>query len=156
MKKIKKEDEKKILTIFIIILSVLDQISKIFILKANKEFTIIKNVISLKLEESTYVDSSNFTYILLTIIIIMAIIRYISNDNSFIKFNSKIILSFAISGAIGNLIDRLFHGYVINFIHITNFTSINLAYCYIFIAWIGMAVVLTKYTKDRMLEKKMK
>ena len=39
-------------------------------------------------------------------------------------------------------------------INIPKFTPINLSYVYFIITWIGMAVILTKYTSDRIKEKK--
>ena len=81
------------------------------------------------------------------------IIRYISNDNSFVKLDTKIILSFVISGAIGNLIDRIWNKDVIIFMSLGNGLNFNLAYIYIGIAWIGLAIILTKNSmkilKDR-------
>ena len=92
--------------------------------------------------------------------IVLMIIRYISNDNTFIKFDTKVVLSLAIAGAIGNLIDRIWNQSVIVFIHLGNNFNINLAYIYIGVAWIGLAVILTKnfmkILKDKKKEKVIK
>ena len=84
------------------------------------------------------------------------IIRYISRDNLFIKLKTKIILSFGIAGAIGNMIDRIWLGYVLAFIKIGNSFNLNLAYIYIVIAWIGMAFILAKDSMEFLKERKNK
>ena len=99
-------------------------------------------------------SSDNTKYILISIIAIIVLVRYMLNNNSFIKMDSRIILSFAISGAISNIIDRIWKGNVINNIKLLSFTDINLSYIYILITWIGMAVILTKYSINRIKEKK--
>ena len=134
--------KKQKITILIIVIGliIIDQILKItYITKTG-----------INIEKTT----DNISYIIISIIAIIAIIRYILNDNSFIKMDSRIILSFAIAGAISNMIDRIWAGNVINNIKIPSFTDINLSYIYIAITWIGMAGVLTKYSIDRIKEKK--
>ena len=127
-----KDKKQKIIIIALIVVTLLiDQISKFI---AYKMGSIIVN------ENS---DNSGY-YIIITIIIILMIIRYISNNNSFIKLETRIILSFGISGAIGNLIDRIWFNKVITFITFGRKLELNIAYIYIIIAWVGMAVILTK------------
>lgn len=124
--------EKKIVIILTIVLILLDQILKI--INLNKPGII---------RERT---SNNASYIILSIIVIIVIIRYMSNNNSFIKTSSRVVLSFALAGAISNIIDRIWLGDVINYIEIPGVIGVNLSYIYIAIAWVGMAVILTKYT----------
>lgn len=137
----KNKKERKILITIIFITFILDQICKI---------------VSLKMGLSSIDDNVNTNgyYIVMSIIIIIMIIRYISNDNTFIKLNIKIILSLAISGAIGNLVDRICYKQVITFIKIGNYIHLNLAYIYIIIAWIGMAAILSKNTMNFFKERR--
>lgn len=132
---------KKVLIIVFIITLILDQITKIVAYVNGWNITI----------NST--SDSNGYYIIMTLIIVIMIIRYIKNDNIFIKTDTKVILTLAISGAIGNLIDRIWNQNVIIFINLGRSININLAYIYILIAWIGLAGILTKNTmkilKDR-------
>lgn len=100
--------------------------------------------------------TDNTSYILISIIAIIAMLRYIFCNNSFIKMDSRIVLSFAIAGATSNVIDRLWVGDVINNIRVQSFTDINLSYIYILIMWLGMAVILTRYSISRIKEKKEK
>ena len=137
-----KKKEKLIVFILIIILLLIDQITKII---AIKQGWMIRKTDT----------NGNVQYILTSIIIVLVIIRYIFNNNSFIKIYTRIILSFGISGGIGNLIDRIWNKSVILFINFNNI-ELNISYIYILIAWIGMAVILTKDTAKFLKNKKNK
>lgn len=150
-KKTKSKENKLILKI-VIILTVIDQILKIGLLVTNTQ---IGNMDSwgIGIIESTK-SEDNAAYILISFIAILVILRYIKSNNTYIKIESKIVLSFAVAGVTSNGIDRIWKGYVINYINIPRFTPINLSYIYIMITWIGMAIILTKYTMERINEKK--
>ena len=149
-----KPKEKKIIYILIIALIIIDQIAKVLIFK--------KNITSVNEDGwgigvlANQKSENNIAYILISIVAVMMLVRYINSNNTFIKTDSRVILSFAISGAISNSIDRIWNGGTINYINIPNFTPINLSYVYFIITWIGMAVILTKYTSARIKEKKNK
>lgn len=127
-----KKDNKIIFAI-IVGFFLLDQITKII---AVKNGYMIENTNT----------GNNGYHILISIIIIGMIFKYIFNDNIFIKLDTKIILSIAIAGAIGNLFDRIWNKNVIVFINLGKNIELNLAYFYIIVAWIGMAIILTKNT----------
>lgn len=128
----KEKKDKKILIVIFLIALILDQISKIIAYKNGW------NISS---------EASNNGYnIVITLIIVLMLIRYISNDNTFIKLDIKIILTLAISGAIGNLIDRIWNQNVIIFIDLGKSIHLNFAYIYVLIAWIGFAAILTRNT----------
>ena len=137
-----KKKEKKIIISLIIVLILLDQIVKFIMILHGKN--IVKDIENV----------DNIKYILLNIVAIIVFTKYMKSNNSYIKFDSKIIITFAIAGAVSNLIDRVVKGNIVNYINIPNFVSINLAYIYIAITWIGMAVILTKYTRNRLKENK--
>ena len=138
---VKNKKHEKMLIILIIATVVLDQIIKIWLYK--KQIATISNS-----------GNNNGYYIIISIIIVLMIIRDISSDNTFIKLKTKIILSFGIAGAIGNVIDRIWNKNIIVFIKIGDYINLNLAYIYILIAWVGMAVILTKDTVNFMKERK--
>lgn len=138
-----KKKEKIIIYIFIIILLLIDQITKIIAIKNG--YTI----------QNTNTNSNGY-YIFINIIIVLMIIRYIFNNNLYIKMQTRIILSFAIAGGIGNLIDRVWNKRVIVFINLNNHLELNLSYIYIFISWIGMAIILTINTTKFLKNKKEK
>lgn len=143
---------KKKIIIITTLLILLDQIIKILML--NMDFVLInQNGFGINLEQNPSVDN-NFAYILISCIAIYLILKYMKSNNSFIKFSYKIVISFALAGAISNLIDRIWIGHVINYISIPFFTSINLGYFYIVITWIGLAVILTKNTMENIKKRK--
>ena len=147
-----KEKQKNIIIILIMVLILIDQIIKIFIYKTNIKI-IAENGWGIGVLTNTKTEN-NIAYILVSIVAVIALIRYIKSNNTYIKMNSRVILSFSIAGAISNAIDRVWNGGTINYINIPNFSALNLSYVYFIITWIGMAVILTKYTSDRIKEKK--
>ena len=147
-----KDKEKKILIVLIAILVLVDQVLKIVMY--NSKIQIINSTgLGIGIINNTKTEN-NIAYILFSIIAVIMLIRYISSNNSYIKMNSRVILSFAIAGAISNAIDRVWNGGTINYINIPKLSALNLSYIYFIITWIGMAVILTKYTSDRIKEKK--
>ena len=149
-----KEKQKKIIIILIIVLIIIDQILKIVLYKTGLKI-IAENGWGIGVLTNTKTEN-NIAYILVSIVAVIALIRYIKSNNTFIKMDSRVILSFSIAGAISNAIDRVWNVGTINYINIPNFSALNLSYVYFIITWIGMAVILTKYTNDRIKEKKEK
>ena len=147
-----KEKQKKIIIILIIVLIIIDQILKIVLYKTGLKI-IAENGWGIGVLNNIKTEN-NLAYILVSIVAVIALIRYIKSNNTYIKMDSRVILSFAIAGAISNAIDRVWNGGTINYINIPNFSELNLSYVYFIITWIGMAVILTKYTSDRIKEKK--
>ena len=149
-----KIKEKKLLIILIIVLTFIDQFVKVIFISTKAKIGNIDNFSLgiLNIDKS----ENNIQYILVIIIAIIALIRYISSNNSYINNCNKLIISFAISGCISMLIDRIWNRGVINYINISKTLSINLGYIYIIITWIGMAVLLTKHTINRINENKEK
>ena len=132
--------EKKLVLILVIILIIIDQIIKIIYINS-REFSIIEN-------------EENGTYIITNLIAIIVMISYISRDNNFIKTSTRILISIIIAGAVSNLIDRIWLKSIINYIDIPKFTQINLAYIYIAIGWIGIAIILANNTFKIVREKR--
>lgn len=157
MKNIKKNLTIKyfLLTILACILIFLDQYTKWLAtvkLKDKEPFVIIKDVF-----EFRYLDGGNTgiawglfsgkipVFIAVTIILIVAIIFFIVRidrillsyslpGTSATKFKAlQIILAVLLSGAIGNMIDRITLGYVVDFIYfkLINFPLFNVADCYV-------------------------
>ena len=142
-----KIKEKKILFIIIISLIALDQILKVIFLKNNFIIGSTEGW-SIGMLQNTK-SENNIQYILISIIAIMALIRYITRNNLYIKMDSRVVISFSIAGVISNLIDRIWNQGTINYINIPMFSAINLGYVYIIVTWIGMAAILTKHSIER-------
>lgn len=132
--------ERNILVILIIILVLVDQIIKVI--------SIAKGNISIQK------DKDNISYILINIIASTIILRYMSSKNSFIKLDSRILLSLTLAGIISNTIDMIWAKDVITYIEVPSFARINISYIYVAITWIGMAIVLTRFTTNRIKEKR--
>jgi len=124
-----------ILSAFLIIISILiDFFSKIYIsnLLDNNETIIFTNYIILEKFYNKGIafsifnsDSALINYIILFIIILVIafIIRLFLTQFNKLKQNEIIAYSLIIGGAVGNMIDRIMHGYVLDFIfiHYNNF-----------------------------------
>lgn len=104
----------------IIILLFLDQLIKYLIVKnmyIGEEITVIKNFLNI-----TYVTNNGAAFnilsgntIFLIALAIIVIIYIIKNYKNFEK-KGRIIYEILISGILGNLIDRIFRGHVIDYI----------------------------------------
>ena len=117
---------------FIIILSIIltitDQLSKFIVIKAlnvNHSVEVIKNFFYLTYTHNKGAAFSILTgkriFLVLIAIFIIAAILYYLKKNTPNNSLSKIAFSFVIGGSLGNLIDRILRGYVIDFIDVKIF-----------------------------------
>ena len=110
----------------------LDQITKAILI--GKNTTVIPNVLNFTYTENTGVafgiGSNNLLFIIIVNIIVLGmIIKFIKEREEQVNFSILISLILILSGGIGNLIDRIVRGYVIDFIDINvfNFPNFNIA-----------------------------
>lgn len=134
-------------TAFLIIL--LDQLTKFLVkqaLQLNQSIPIIRNILHFTYTTNTgsafgLFKGLNLIFVLFSIIVIFAIFYFIKK----IK-NLTLLLQFAIGsllgGTIGNLIDRLFYGYVIDFIDFRIWHVFNAADSFITISVIFLIILL--------------
>ncbi|ALD15112.1 peptidase A8 [Buchnera aphidicola (Aphis glycines)] len=152
-----KKINKKYFLIIIIIL-IIDILSKFWILKyfdlyEKKEIFSILNLFHVHNYGIAFSMFSNktswnrFFLSILSIIIIVFIFKEIVKTKTNEK---KTDLCFILSGAIGNVIDRINYGFVIDFIdiHINNwhFATFNISDCSIFF---GMIMYIKKHIKNK-------
>lgn len=116
--------------ILMIILIFIDQITKILMI--NKRIVIIPNVLNF-----TYIKNPGVAFgigkgyinliIIINLLILVFIAIFLFKNSNKIKYTIPYCL--IISGGISNLIDRIFRGYVIDFIDINlfNFPCFNIA-----------------------------
>jgi signal peptidase II len=90
-------------------------------------------------------------FIILTALIMVAlaiIYRRIPWNRRFLPLNLVIVGIFA--GAIGNLIDRIWHSYVVDFFYfrMINFPVFNVADIYVTVSMLGLIVLLMFYYQE--------
>ena len=136
--------------VFIIFLIILDQITKILVTKflLNDEI-IIENILEFKFVKNNGIalgiaSNNKLTILISNVIVIGLIIRFMNIQNERINNITMTVLCFIVAGGISNLIDRLFRGFVIDFIKLVpqwNLPIINIADVLIFVGWISLAFI---------------
>lgn len=150
----KKVSKDKIILITIVIAIILiDQITKILVIN-NADISIIPQILKFKFSQNNsaaYGIGSNSTamYVLTNLVILSVIFKFITTQNEYIDMKFRIFLSFILAGGISNVIDRLFRGFVVEFIdfkQIVNFPVINFADLFIIIGWVSVAAIFASFT----------
>lgn len=147
-----------------LLLAVLDQVIKYFVsadLKPMGSVTVIDNILNFTYVENRGVAFGMFSgmrwvFIALTALLICAIIIYMFKR----KPQSKLFyvcVALIIGGGIGNLIDRIFYGYVIDYISLSFFSPVcNFAdYC-ITIGTALLVIYVLFFSKEFNEQKKVK
>ena len=156
MDKVKKE--YKAICMLIIILILIDQILKLVIIKTGN-ISIIDGILNFNITENTkgtYGVNNNSTimYVLTNFVIIVIAYKFITSQNQFVDKKTKIFLSLIIAGGISNCIDRIFRGYVVEFIQIMKLPIFNIADLCILIGWVSMAAIFAIFTSKELKERK--
>lgn len=146
--------------ILTILLIIFDQVSKLFItnyFEVGDSLTIINNFLKFLYIKNTgaafglFMDNIFILIIITNILLVYLIIELKKNINNKIFVIS---LSLIISGALGNLIDRIFRGYVVDFISFTLFNKemaiFNIADIFI---TIGVTILLVRIFKEGKYER---
>jgi len=148
---------KKKLLIVILLCIILDQVSKLLVisnLEVNTGFSVIKNLFSILYVRNTgaaWGTFSNGTIILafLSMTFLFFAIKYVYEIKNISKL-SIISYGMLIGGIIGNLIDRLLRGFVIDFLSFNifgyNFPVFNIADSFIVISII--LIVIESFMKE--------
>ena len=148
----KKSRYKLISTI--IVLTIIDQVIKYIVIinKGNMPISIIKNIIQLNYVENFGVafgiaSGGKTIFIIANIIIMGIILKFLFTQTANLSNIKKFFLSIIIAGGMGNLIDRVFRGFVIDYIDfskIINYPVFNFADIMIVIGTIGFAIFIAK------------
>ncbi len=138
--------------IYTALLVLLDQLSKIIVTKINSnshlDYTVIKGFFNITYAENTgaafsILEGKRVYFIIITLVVIAALIFYFFKEKP--KGIEKICLILIISGAIGNLIDRIIHGYVTDFLNFNifgyDFPIFNIADSYITVGAILLIII---------------
>jgi signal peptidase II len=124
-------------------LTLLDQLSKLAIVKYGDFTTNTGIAFSLKIPH---------LIILIMIPILLLLIVYIAyKELNCSKFITQISVSLLIAGGLGNYMDRLISGFVIDFVSIWKWPSFNLADTYI---TIGVLLIIIFYGKIKLIKTK--
>ena len=146
--------KKRTAVIIGIVTLILDQLTKMLFI--NKNMELIPNVLKIYYwqNEGTIFEIANGIKISLialeSIIIIIPIVIYLAKRYSKVKNNILLSLMLILAGAIGNLIDILFKGYVIDFINIANSINCNLSDAFL----IGGIILLVIFGVKQAFNKK--
>ena len=142
--------------VLLILLIIIDQISKFFIVNyLNDSFILIKNFLSFSFIKNTgaafgMFSGSTFKIIMITLLLIIYL--FYDMHKNFDKKLNVIFNILILSGAIGNLIDRVFRGYVVDFVSFILFNRqmpvFNIADIFITFGVIGLIFVMFKEEKN--------
>ncbi len=124
----KRLNKTRVFIALTILILLMDRITKFFALNIKDSIPIINNVFHLTLSKNTGGGFSLFQgqkifLIIISIIVIIAILYYYNKVSK--KFN--IAFAFVLAGTLGNLIDRLYFSYVIDFIDLRIWPIFNIA-----------------------------
>ena len=136
-----------------LVVVILDRITKLLVI--NKSFNVIPGVLELTYTENRGIafgmaNSNMSMIIMVSLAIIIGMLIYVVSERERISNLSPYIL--VISGGIGNLIDRLVRGNVVDFINfkIFNFPSFNVADICVVIGIIWIIIgALIKISKEK-------
>ena len=132
-----KNNKIKLMLLLVVVFLLIDQLSKILVLNFNDiSFGILKIEIVYNTGIAFGMGASNLYNAILVFLVICVIVNFAYNQRDKLNNKTIIVLSMIISGGVGNLIDRIFRGGVLDFIKIANFPIFNLADSFIVIGWI--------------------
>lgn len=145
----------KKMTILSIIFILIDQITKLIVPRF-QNFSIgffhIEDVHNTGIAFG--INSSNMTNLCFVIIALAMIINFVYHQKERLDNRTTIALALVISGGIGNLIDRIFRGSIVDFVGIGNFPIFNLADAFLVIGWFLLIIsVLIIFNRDMKLLK---
>lgn len=115
-------------TLFIIALDQASKFAAIKFLMGQKPYVIIKDYFELRYVENYgaafgILQEKRIFFILITSIVILLMIYYYYKNFNSLTGLAKLSLAFFLGGAIGNFIDRLRLGYVVDFLRVNLFKS---------------------------------
>ena len=141
--------KKIILAVVSILIIMLDQISKLIMI--DKNINIIPQILSFSYTQNTGVAfgliSNNIIFVIIfNIVILGIIIKFLKENNESIDYTVLVSLILILSGGIGNLIDRILKGYVVDFIKFDfiNFPIFNVADISITLGIFILVIIIVK------------
>lgn len=149
--------------IYLVLLILFDQVTKILVvdkLKGNAPFELIPGVFEFYYHENTgavwgILSDQTMLLALISIVILAGIGFYfykLPKDKHFDLL--RLVLVFIAAGAVGNLIDRVFRKFVVDFLYfkLIDFPIFNIADIYVTVSAIALVVLTLFYYKDDELD----
>ena len=143
----------------IVLLVILDQVSKWFAFQYKPSFDVIGEFLRIQYIENTgtifgLLENSNFIFMILSFVLCFIIAIYMKLKVPKKSYKEK-CFTLILTGGIGNLIDRIFRGFVIDFISLKYVGIFNLADMFIVIGVIVLLILeLREIFKDGEASKK--
>lgn len=149
--------------LYVVLLIVLDQLTKLYALnslKGKDSFVIIPKVLSLHYHENTGAvwgimsDKTSLLAVISIIILVFLTYIYFKIPDTKRHIYMQWIVVFITAGAIGNLIDRIFRQYVVDFIYfeLIDFPIFNVADMYVSVSAFVLILLGLFYYKDKDFE----
>ena len=116
----------------------IDQILKYIVVASNCDFTIIPKYFNLIYVQNTggvygIFEDSNIAFCIVSAIVLMILFMYSKNITKDNKLK-KVLWQLILAGGVSNLIDRIFRGFVVDFVQMIGFGVFNLADAFIVIS----------------------
>lgn len=148
-RKNKTKKEKIILGIIIVLIIIVDQLTKIYMIS--------KGDITQNTKPAYGIGSnSTFMYVVTNLVILSIIFKFMTTQNEYVALKQKVFLSFILAGGISNVIDRVFRGYVTEFIEIPYLPVWNIADIFVILGWMGTAAIFASFTVNEWRNSKTK
>lgn len=163
-KRQKKGFHKKYYIIIVIAFILIDQLSKMYITKTglvsenNLSFSIIENVLSISYVENRggafgIGQGNTIAFVIANIIVLAMILKFVITQKETMNKILGIALALILSGGISNLIDRIWRGFVLDFIDFSAMIKLpvfNIADSIIIAGWILLVIdTLIHYAKNK-------
>ena len=157
--------EKKVKSVVVFALLLLaDQLTKLWavkILKPVGSIPIIQNVLEIYYVENRgaafgIMQNKQWFFLIITVVVLTGLIWIsgkIPEEKHFVPL--KVCLYFVGAGAVGNMIDRIFRKYVVDFIYFSliNFPVLNVADIYVTVAAFLLVVLILFFYQEEDLDK---
>lgn len=132
-----------IILILSLVFVLIDQVSKIVVLKYLGKYhsvSVIDGFFDLTLAKNTgaafsFLEGGRVIFIVVALVVICFLVSYIIKNRCMFKVFDKVAISLILSGSVGNLIDRVIYGYVVDFLSFNifgyDYPIFNFADCFI-------------------------
>lgn len=146
-----KNKTVRLIVILVTIFILIDQASKLIVSNLI-DSSVGNNFFRLEIANNTglafgFNDGSNVKNIFIMSFVLIIVIRFVKNQIELIDSKTAVALSMVLAGGLGNLIDRIFRGAVLDFIKIYKFPIFNLSDVFVIIGAVLLVIFLVIFTR---------